>query len=50
MRLQQQQDSTPTTTGCAVSMKPQVTSQEVKSEKIRKDFEPFFVEGFNSVT
>ena len=47
MRLQQQQDSTPA--GCAVSMNPQVTSQEVRSEKIREDFEPFVLEGLVSL-
>ena len=47
MRLQQQQDSTPT--GCAVSIKPQVTFHKVRSEKIREDFEPFVLEGLVSL-
>ena len=47
MRLQQQQDSTPT--GCMVSMRPQVASQKVRSEKNREGFEPFVLEGLVSL-
>ena len=50
--LAAQQKSAPT--GCAVSMRSEVSSQafthkDVGSEKIREDFEPFVLEGLLSL-
>jgi hypothetical protein len=46
-QLAAKQESTPT--GCAVSMRSQVSSQAKQSEKIREDFEPFVLEGLVSL-